>query len=120
LVVLGDRDYSPLLVLLADAPSSLGDVACLATRAVAVAGGRNASAIGQRIAEELAADLATAGLVVVSGMARAIEAAAHDGTLSSALTVAVVAGCLDVPYPPERADLQREVAEAGVAVTEAR
>jgi DNA processing protein len=122
LVALGDPDYPPLLALLDDAPpilAVLGDVGCLSARAVALVGGRNASANGQRIAEELAADLAAAGLVVVSGMARGIDAAAHAGALAGGRTIAVVAGGLDVPYPPEHADLQRRIAAAGAVVTEA-
>lgn len=122
LVTVGEPDYPPLLALLDDAPpvlAVLGDVACLGDRAVAVVGGRNASANGQRVAEELAADLAKAGLMVVSGMARGIDAAAHQGALSGGRTIAVVAGGLDVPYPPEHADLQRRIARAGAVLSEA-
>lgn len=122
LVALGETDYPPLLALLDDAPpilTILGDVDSLAARAVALVGGRNASANGQRIAEELAADLAAAGLVVVSGMARGIDAASHAGALAGGRTVAVVAGGLDVPYPPEHAELQRRIAQGGAVVTEA-
>ena len=58
-------------------------------------------------------------LVVVSGLARGIDAAAHTGALRTGRTVAAVAGGLDVPYPPEHADLQRRIAETGAVVTEA-
>jgi DNA processing protein len=131
LLLLGDPDYPPLLAGLDDAPpvlAVLGDVTMLAARAVALVGGRNASVNGRRIAEDLAAELARAGLVVVSGMARGIDAAAHDGALSVGYppvghhvgrTIAVVAGGLDVPYPPEHAELQRRIAAAGAVVTEA-
>ena len=121
-LMLGDAAYPPLLALLDDAPpvlAVLGDITCLATRSVALVGGRNASVNGQRIAEDLAAELAANGLVVVSGMARGIDAAAHRGALAAGCTVAVVAGGLDVPYPPEHADLQRRIAEAGAVVSEA-
>ena len=58
-------------------------------------------------------------MVVVSGLARGIDAAAHTGALRTGRTVAAVAGGLDIPYPPEHADLQRRIAEAGAVVTEA-
>jgi DNA processing protein len=121
MVFAGEPDYPPLLALLEDAPSTLavlGDPALLSQRAVAVVGGRNASANGQRMAETLAAELAQS-VVVVSGLARGIDAAAHAGALQSGRTVAAVAGGLDVPYPPEHADLQRRIAESGAVVTEA-
>ena len=121
-LVLGQPGYPPLLALLADAPpvlACLGDPAALAGRAVALVGGRNASANGARMAEALAADLAQAGLVVVSGLARGIDAAAHTGALATGRTVAAVAGGLDCPYPPEHAELQRRIAEGGAVVAEA-
>jgi DNA processing protein len=114
--------YPPLLALLEDAPAALavlGDPAALAVRAVALVGSRNASANGQRMAEVLAEELARAGLVVVSGLARGIDAAAHNGALRAGRTVACVAGGLDVPYPPEHAGLQARIATAGAVVSEA-
>ncbi len=84
LLLLGEPAYPPLLARLEDAPpvlAVLGDPALLARRAVALVGGRNASVNGRRIAEDLGAELAAAGLVVVSGMARGIDAAAHAGAL---------------------------------------
>jgi len=115
-------DYPPLLALLDAAPpvlSVLGDVGALNTRAVALVGARNASANGQRVAEILAADLALAGLVVVSGMARGIDTAAHNGALSTGRTVAAIASGIDITYPPENTALQRRVAEGGAVVAEA-
>jgi DNA processing protein len=120
-LVLGQPAYPPLLALLEDAPPIIavqGDPALLAARAVALVGGRNASANGQRMAETLAAALARS-VVVVSGMARGVDAAAHQGALATGRTVAVVAGGLDMPYPPEHAALQRRIAEAGAVVAEA-
>jgi DNA processing protein len=126
ILLFGAADYPPLLALLDDAPPAiavLGDVGLLSLRAVALVGGRNASVNGRRIAEDLGAELARAGLVVVSGMARGIDAAAHHGALSVGpplgRTVAVVAGGLDIPYPPDHAELQRRIAAAGAVVTEA-
>ncbi len=114
--------YPKLLALLEDAPPVIavqGRADLLDQRAVALVGGRNASANGQRMAETLAAELTGAGLVVVSGMARGVDAAAHAGALASGRTVAVIAGGLDCPYPPEHTDLQRRIAEAGAVVAEA-
>ncbi len=122
MVFVGDTDYPPLLALLPDPPpclSILGDVAALHGRGVGVVGARNASANGQRMAEALATDLAAKGLVVVSGLARGIDAAAHRGALHMGLTVAAVAGGLDQPYPPEHAGLQAEIAARGAVITEA-
>jgi len=97
----------------------LGDVALLSRRAVAVVGSRNASINGLRMAEQLAADLAEAGLVVVSGLARGIDSAAHKGAMATGKTIAVVAGGLDVAYPAENAGLQAEIGKAGALVSEA-
>ncbi len=119
---LGDPDYPSLLALLDPAPpllAVLGDPACLAVRAVAVVGARNASANGQRMAEALAADLGLSGLLVVSGLARGIDAAAHRGAMRTGRTVAAIAGGLDKPYPPAHADLQAAIAESGAVVAEA-
>ncbi len=121
LIFLGDAAYPPLLARLDDAPAVLavlGDAALLSGRVVAVVGSRNASANGQRIAEGLAADLAAAGIVVVSGLARGIDAAAHRGALRTGATVACVAGGPDIAYPPEHRDLQARIAEGGAVVSE--
>jgi len=120
-LVLDQPDYPPLLAMLDDAPPVIavqGDVALLSARSVAVVGGRNASANGQRMAETLGADLART-IVVVSGLARGIDAAAHNGALATGRTIAVVAGGLDMPYPPEHAALQARIAETGAVVSEA-
>lgn len=121
-LVWGQPGYPELLGLLDDAPAViavLGDPAVLSQRAVALVGSRNASINGQRMAENLAGELAAAGIVVVSGMARGVDAAAHTGALRSGRTIAVVAGGIDLPYPPEHADLQRKIAEDGAVVAEA-
>lgn len=114
-------DYPALLALLDDAPPVLavmGDAAALQRPAVALVGSRNASANGQRLAELLGQELAEQGVVVVSGLARGIDAAAHEGALRAGLTVACVAGGVDVPYPPEHARLQARVAAQGAVVSE--
>ena len=122
MIFIGGEDYPPMMALLQDPPpvlSILGNVTALHGRAVGVVGARNASANGCRMAEALGADLAARHLVVVSGMARGIDAAAHAGALHVGLTVAAVAGGLDQPYPPEHADLQARIAERGCVITEA-
>jgi DNA processing protein len=119
---IGDPEYPPLLGDLDDAPpviAALGDIAALSERAVALVGGRNASANGQRMAANLAEELAGANLVIVSGLARGVDAAAHEGALRAGRTVAAVAGGLDQPYPAEHADLQRRIAAGGGVLTEA-
>jgi DNA processing protein len=122
IVPIGAPDYPPLLALLDDAPpivAVLGNTAALAGRGVALVGARNASANAQRFAELLGAELARGGLIVISGLARGIDAAAHEGALRDGRTVAAVAGGLDMPYPPEHADLQRRIAERGAVIAEA-
>jgi DNA processing protein len=121
MIFLGDPDYPPLLALMDDAPPCLivsGDAGLAQQRCVAAVGGRNASANGQRMAETLAADLATS-VVVVSGLARGIDTAAHQGAMRTGRTIAVIAGGLDQPYPPENADLQRRIATGHLLITEA-
>jgi DNA processing protein len=94
-----------------------GKLDLLERSAAAIVGARVASAAGQRFARGLAADLGQAGLVVVSGMARGIDGAAHEGSLPSG-TVAVLAGGVDDIYPPEHRDLYARIVEAGCAVSE--
>jgi DNA processing protein len=121
-VVVGGEKYPARLAELYDAPpvlAVLGDPALLGGRTVALVGSRNASVNGQRMAETLADELAKAGFLVVSGMARGVDAAAHRGALRVGKTIAAVAGGLDIPYPAEHADLQREIAASGAVVAEA-
>jgi DNA processing protein len=121
MVFLGDDDYPPLLAMMDDAPPCLiisGDAGFSGQRCVATVGGRNASANGQRMAENLAAELATS-VVVVSGLARGIDTAAHKGAMRTGRTIAVIAGGIDQPYPPENADLHRRIAATHLLITEA-
>lgn len=120
-VFLDDPLYPPLLARLPDAPpvlAVLGDAGLLAAPAVALVGARNASAAGRRIAERLAEDLAQKGLTVVSGLARGIDTAAHEGALRAGGTIAVLPGGVDVPYPPENAGLAARIAARGAVVSE--
>jgi DNA processing protein len=121
LVFLGDDDYPPLLAQLDDSPPVIGvqgDVEVLAQPAIAIVGGRNASAAGLYIAERLAESLAR-HLTVVSGLARGIDGIAHTAAMRTGRTVAVVAGGLDVFYPAENTNLQRLIGERGAVITEA-
>jgi len=97
--------------------SILGHGTLLAREMIAVVGARNASALGRKLAHTLARDLSQAGLVVVSGMARGIDTAAHDGALDNG-TCAVVAGGVDNIYPPENAKLYEAIRTQGCIVSE--
>lgn len=114
--------YPDLLRALPDAPpvlSMLGAAELLHGPAVAIVGARNASAHGCVLARRLAQELTAAGMVVVSGLARGIDTAAHEGALSAGGgTVAVIATGLDIAYPPENAALMAEVAAQGAVVSE--
>lgn len=121
LLVAGTADYPPALAELPDPPPILwlrGDAGLLRRPAVGVVGGRNASALGLRLAEGLAAELGQAGVPVVSGLARGVDGAAHSGALPYG-TTAVLAGGVDVVYPPEHADLAAKIAETGALLSEA-
>jgi DNA processing protein len=119
-VMLGDRDYPALLAQLDDAPPVFtvrGDLALAQRPCVAMVGARNASAAGCRFARTLAHALAEAGLSVVSGLARGIDTAAHIGSLEGG-TIAVIAGGIDIVYPPENAELQERIANEGLLIAE--
>jgi len=120
LLAFGDADYPAPLAAIADPPpflSVLGDPALLQRSCIAMVGARNASVAGQRFAQRMAADLGGQGFVVVSGLARGIDAAAHTGAIDSG-TVAVVAGGVDVVFPPENQALYEAIAERGAVVAE--
>lgn len=120
LILRGDADYPTRLAETARPPllmHVIGDVDRLEERMVAIVGARNASAAARRFAEELARDLSTAGVGVVSGLARGIDGAAHRGSLEG-YPVGVVAGGIDIAYPPEHRDLQTAIAEVGALIAE--
>jgi DNA processing protein len=117
---LGQGLYPPLLAELETAPPALivkGDLNLLDKTSVAMVGARNASAAACRFARLLARNLGEAGIVVVSGLARGIDSAAHDGALDTG-TIAVIAGGIDIVYPPENEARQAAIAERGVLVAE--
>jgi DNA processing protein len=115
-----ESDFPPLLMEIDPPPPvlwALGDASLLQRRAVAIVGARVASAAGCRFARGLAAELGAAGLVIVSGLARGVDAAGHEGSLGSG-TVAVLGGGLGDIYPPENAALYHAIAERGCIVSE--
>lgn len=119
-VALGDHAYPRLLSQMDDAPPLLtvkGDIALFQRPMVAMVGARNASAAACRFARGMARDLGLAGQAIVSGLARGIDSAAHDGSLDTG-TIAVIAGGLDVIYPPENEARQVDIAERGLVVAE--
>lgn len=119
-VFAGDTDYPLLLSHLDNAPPVMcvkGDLALLARPAVALVGARNASAGACQFARQLAFELCQMGLSVVSGLARGIDTAAHVGSIDSG-TIAVIAGGIDVVYPPENRALQDRIAERGLLIAE--
>ncbi len=120
LVSRGGPDYPPLLAHIEDAPpliGVLGHAHLLAKKAIAVVGARNASVNGCRFARKIAADLGQGGLLVVSGMARGIDAAAHEGTIATG-TLAVLGGGLDVVYPKENSTLYEKIVAEGALISE--
>ena len=112
--------YPASLSDLPDAPPflwTIGDTSLLSRPMISLVGARNASSLGTRMARALARDLGAAGYVVVSGLARGIDAAAHQAALETG-TIAVQAGGVDVMYPAENTDLARQIGETGLRLSE--
>jgi DNA processing protein len=112
-------DYPPLLAQMEGAPPILGcrgDLSLAAKPCVSIVGARNASAAAVKLAREFASGLAEAGFVVVSGLARGIDGAAHEGAFPA--TVGVIASGIDVAYPPQHADLQERIASEALLLAE--
>jgi DNA processing protein len=120
LIALGEPDYPARLRMIDDPPPLLGvrgKKSVLASNMIAVVGSRNASGAGTKFAERIARDLGDAGFIVVSGLARGIDAAAHRSSLASG-TVAVLAGGHDHIYPAEHVPLLESILLNGAAITE--
>ncbi|NUH65921.1 DNA-protecting protein DprA [Sulfitobacter sp. S0837] len=120
LLVQGQPPYPELLNDLPDAPPflwAIGDPRLLTRPMLSIVGARNASSLGLRMARRLAEDLAQAGFVIVSGLARGIDTAAHDAALKDG-TIAVQAGGVDVIYPTENAALTAQIGEHGLRLSE--
>jgi DNA processing protein len=120
LVAVGETGYPPALAHV-DAPPPLlyvkGRRDLAGFPIVAIVGARNGSAIGQKFTRQLASDLGLEGFVVASGLARGIDTAAHRAALEHG-TIAVLAGGINNVYPPENAELHREIGERGLIVSE--
>ena len=120
LVAWGEPEYPRALAAIDDAPPLIamkGVAQILERPAIAVVGARNASANGRRFARDIALQLGQQGLLVVSGLARGIDAAAHDGALATG-TAAVLAGGIEQIYPEENRALHEAIAARGVLIAE--
>jgi DNA processing protein len=117
-----DRRYPPLLAQLHDLPAALyvrGSTQILSRAAVAVVGARSCSGYGSQVARELARELAAAGVVVISGLARGIDGEAHRGALDAGGATVAVLGCgIDRDYPRSHADLAERIRASGAVVSE--
>lgn len=112
-------DYPALLGELESAPPILtcrGRLALASEPCVAIVGARNASAAAVKLARDFAAALAEAGFTVVSGLARGIDGAAHEGAFPQ--TIGVIASGIDIAYPPQHAELQERIAKEGLLIAE--
>jgi len=115
-----EKNFPPALAAIDPPPpvlAVLGNPAMLSREAVAIVGARNASALGRKFGATLASELGRAGLTIVSGMARGIDAAAHEAALGTG-TCAVLAGGVDVIYPPEHRSLYDRIRLEGAVVSE--
>jgi DNA processing protein len=119
---LGTPEYPQLLAEISDPPSCIwtrGDRAAFGSTGVAVIGARAASEEGLTAAYEIAFDLARAGIVVISGLARGVDSAAHRGALDAAGRTIAVLGCgPDVAYPAAHRSLWRRICETGLVISE--
>jgi DNA processing protein len=119
-IAIGEAGYPALLRQIERAPILLcvkGDTALTERTCLAVVGARNASALGMRFTRDLAGEIGRAGVTIVSGLARGIDTAAHEAALATG-TVAVLAGGIDVVYPPENAKLHTAISERGLLISE--
>ena len=119
-IAIGSDNYPKILAEIDDPPPilwTLGRLDMLKRPMIALVGARNCSSLGTRMARRLAKELGEAGFVVVSGLARGVDTAAHAAALETG-TVAVVAGGVDVVYPPENAVLAQEIGERGLRLSE--
>ena len=121
LLSLTDSAYPDILKNIHDPPplvSVKGQIASLSKQGVGIVGARNASLNGKKLAQSYARELGKQGYNVVSGMARGIDTAAHEGSMLSG-TIAVLAGGIDHIYPPENKNLYDEISDKGVLIAEA-
>jgi DNA processing protein len=120
LVAIGEPGYPPALAEV-DAPPPLlyakGRLDLADIPIVAIVGARNGSAVGQKFTRQIAAELGLEGFVIASGLARGIDTAAHLAALDHG-TIAVLAGGIDIVYPPENEALQQAIGERGLLISE--
>lgn len=115
-----DSDYPALLRPIFNSPVLLYYRGTLprTDKLIAVVGSRRASAYGKNVAHMLGRELALGGVTVVSGAARGIDSAAHQGALMEGSTIAVLGCGIDITYPPENRNLLRQIAEQGAVISE--
>lgn len=119
-ITFNNPSYPPLLRHIDSAPPLLavkGKLSLLKEPTFAIVGARNASAMGKKIAHNFSEKLGKEGWVIASGLARGIDGAAHQGSLTSG-TIAVLAGGIDQIYPPENTSLYSQIAEEGLLMAE--
>ena len=120
MVIFGDEDYPSWLSTVEDAPPVLtimGDAKYMSKPCLGIVGARNASANAKRLTHQLVVELGQKGQVIVSGMARGIDTAAHVASLNTG-TVAVLAGGIDQIYPTENTELYAQIATQGCVISE--
>lgn len=120
-LIYGDADFPATLAAVASAPpvlATVGNIDLLHRPTLGVVGARNASANGRTLCQQIVRAVGEAGVTVISGLARGIDAAAHQASLATG-TVGVVGGGIDIFYPPENHDLQAAIGHQGLVVAEA-
>jgi DNA processing protein len=120
LVTIGEPDYPARLGLIPTPPPLIymaGDTALAKKQVVAIVGSRNASAAGRKLTQDIARGLSAEGIAVISGLARGIDASAHQSALDGG-TIAVLAGGIDIRYPPENEALYDAIAQKGLLIAE--
>lgn len=118
LIAIGEAEYPNLLSHMDHPPplvTVMGDTSVFNPPAVAIVGSRNSSVAGSRMAQKLAKGLGEAGYAIVSGLARGIDKAAHEASLATG-TIGVLAGGIDMPYPPENRQLFLDITDQGGAL----
>ncbi len=122
IIAVQDKSYPLALTATEDAPpvlSVIGDIKLLNKSSIAIVGARNASINGRKFARKIAQDLGVRGQTIISGLARGIDTAAHEGSIETG-TIAVVASGVDVVYPEENQKLYEEIAEKGLVIAESK
>jgi DNA processing protein len=117
---LDDPDYPALLAEIDSPPVAMtirGNLALASCTTVAMVGARNSSAAACRFARGLAVELGRAGVTIVSGLARGLDTAAHQGSIATG-TIGVIASGIDIAFPPENRELQEQVADQGLLIAE--